>query len=131
MDEKSGGSRVARALLRSLDIHLHRNHLGAPQCLRRRQVICGRPSLSATGWICRARRCSCQIGPGYKLVQLQVRADATNAFNHPSFGPPNQTLAPESTPDPSGITTFAGTGTSISQVTVGDRTMQLDARLTF
>jgi hypothetical protein len=67
----------------------------------------------------------------YKLVQLQVRADATNAFNHPSFGPPNQTLTPESTPDPSGITTFAGTGTSISQVTVGGRTMQLNARLTF
>ena len=67
----------------------------------------------------------------YKLVQRQVRADATNAFNHPSFGPPNTTLTPESTPGPNGITTFAGTGTSISQVTVGGRTMQLNARLTF
>jgi hypothetical protein len=42
-----------------------------------------------------------------------------------------QTLTPESTPDPSGISTFAGTGTSISQVTIGGRTMQLNARLAF
>ncbi|MBB5064188.1 hypothetical protein [Granulicella mallensis] len=74
MDKKSGGSRVAKALLRSLDIHLHCNHLG---------------------------------------------------------GPPRQTLTPESTPDSSGISTFAGTGTSISQVTIGGRTMQLNARLAF
>jgi len=28
----------------------------------------------------------------YKLVQRQVRADATNAFNHPSFGPPKSDI---------------------------------------
>jgi hypothetical protein len=64
-------------------------------------------------------------------VQLQIRADSTNAFNHPSFGPPNQSLVPDSTPGPGGITTFSQTGTSISQVTVGGRTMQLNAHLTF
>jgi hypothetical protein len=85
------------------------------------------------------------IGPGLSVVnlsagktftlrdqvQLQIRADSTNAFNHPSFGPPNQTLIPDSAPNAQGITTFSGTGTSISQVTVGGRTMQLNARLSF
>jgi hypothetical protein len=85
------------------------------------------------------------VGPGLSVVnlsagktftlregiQLQIRADSTNAFNHPSFGPPNQSLVPDSTPGPGGITTFSQTGTSISQVTVGGRTMQLNAHLSF
>ncbi len=64
-------------------------------------------------------------------IQLQIRADSTNAFNHPSFGPPNQALVPDSTPDANGVTTFSQTGTSISQVTVGGRTVQLNARISF
>ncbi len=85
------------------------------------------------------------VGPGLNVVnlsagktftlhdqiQLQIRADSTNAFNHPSFGPPNQALVPDSTPDANGVTTFSQTGTSISQVTVGGRTVQLNARISF
>ncbi len=85
------------------------------------------------------------VGPGMNVVnlsagktftlhdriQLQIRADSTNAFNHPSFGPPNQALVPDSTPDTNGVITFSQTGTSISQVTVGGRTVQLNARLSF
>jgi hypothetical protein len=61
----------------------------------------------------------------WENVKLQIRADATNAFNHPSFG----------TPNPSLLCTSPGqacTGdTYISGLTVGGRTMQLGAHLTF
>ncbi|WP_446743582.1 carboxypeptidase regulatory-like domain-containing protein [Silvibacterium acidisoli] len=83
------------------------------------------------------------VGPGLSVVNLsagktfriregidlQIRADSTNAFNHPSFGPPNQSLTPG--PVVNGVTTIENTGTNISQVTVGGRTMQLNAHLSF
>src|SRR5207249_10198151 len=73
----------------------------------------------------------------WEQVKLQVRGDANNAFNHPSFGlPGNQlTQCPTSgsgTP-PAGCTAFNGaiaTGSSsITSVTVPSRTMQVNARL--
>jgi hypothetical protein len=88
-------------------------------------------------------------GPGLEIVNLsahkefelleawhhdfkfQFRADATNAFNHPSFGVPQGSLA---NPDP--IThiyqgTQNGSGGQINGVTVGGRDLQLGLRLTF
>ena len=49
---------------------------------------------------------------------LQIRADATNVFNHPSFGLPNSNLGP-------------GQQSTITYVTVGGRTMQLLAKISF
>jgi hypothetical protein len=63
-------------------------------------------------------------------IKLQIRADATNAFNHASFGVPNQYLSIPSGA-PSGTTSFDGANTNITWVTVGARTMQLGAHLTF
>lgn len=52
MDEKSGGSRVAKALLRSLDIHPRRNHLGGtpmpqetPGDMRQAEPVRDRPDM--------------------------------------------------------------------------------------
>lgn len=60
----------------------------------------------------------------WEQVHLQVRADATNVFNHPSFSLPGGSLTVAN-----GVVT---TGTStIRGVTVGGRHMQLGARLTF
>jgi len=78
----------------------------------------------------------------WEQVKLQVRADANNAFNHPSFGLPNTGLnvcptAPAKPGDapPAGCTAFNGaiaTGTStITGVTSPGRTMQVSARLVF
>ncbi len=69
-------------------------------------------------------------------VRLQVRADANNAFNHPSFNLPNQelTVCPSSGTLPSGCGGYGAiaTGTStITQVTGLGRTLQLSAHLTF
>jgi hypothetical protein len=80
----------------------------------------------------------------HESIGLQIRADANNLFNHPSFGLPGQTPG---TGNPLQLsvcsnTTSAGcvgsavgavqTGTStIRTTTVGGRTMQLGARLTF
>jgi len=66
----------------------------------------------------------------YEQVKLQIRADATNAFNHPSFGVPNQNLSVSSTA-PAGTTSFAGNSTNITSTTVGGRNIQLGARLEF
>jgi hypothetical protein len=49
---------------------------------------------------------------------LQIRADATNVFNHPSFGLPNSNIGP-------------GQQSTITYVTVGGRTMQLLAKISF
>jgi hypothetical protein len=61
-------------------------------------------------------------------VSLQIRADATNAFNHPSFGLPNMTLEPSGD---TGANSFVGSSTEIRSLTVGGRTMQLNARISF
>ncbi len=67
-------------------------------------------------------------------VKLQFRADATNAFNHPSFGQPNSNvLGSKGVGTPYSLTA-AGTGagvTQINSVTVGGRNLQLALRLNF
>ncbi len=62
----------------------------------------------------------------WEAAQIQIRADATNIFNHPSFGNPNGSLqfGAHST------TIVTGTST-INSVAVGGRTMQLGARVSF
>ena len=60
-------------------------------------------------------------------IKLQIRADATNAFNHPSFGTPANYLT---SPNP-GTTTYAGAATNITWLTEGGRSMQLGVRLEF
>jgi hypothetical protein len=72
----------------------------------------------------------------WESVRLQVRADANNAFNHPSFNLPNQelTVCPSSGTLPTGCGGYGAiaTGTStITQVTGLGRTLQLSAHLTF
>jgi hypothetical protein len=64
-----------------------------------------------------------------EAVKLQIRCDATNAFNHASFGPPtnNQTNLTGANP---GAPFTAPVG-SISSVTVGGRSLQLSARVAF
>lgn len=61
-------------------------------------------------------------------VKLQIRCDAQNAFNHPSFGVPGDASLGGS----SGPGTQYTTGTTtINTTTVGGRNVQLGARLTF
>jgi hypothetical protein len=60
-------------------------------------------------------------------VKLEIRGDATNAFNHPSFGSPNSGLTCL-TP---GAPCSSSNVTNISSVTNGGRTMQLGTRLSF
>jgi hypothetical protein len=60
-------------------------------------------------------------------VNFQIRADASNAFNHPSFGLPSSGLVPGSDP----TNPFLGSPTNITSTTVGGRTMQLNARVSF
>jgi len=65
-------------------------------------------------------------------VKLQIRADASNAFNHPSFGQPSSGLSASSGQLP-GQQYGAGAAGSqqINSVTVGGRNVQLGARLEF
>lgn len=63
----------------------------------------------------------------HEEVKLQIRADATNAFNHPSFGVPQQQLKVSS----AGQVPYTGAATNITGTTVGGRTMQLGAHLEF
>ncbi|WP_263382350.1 TonB-dependent receptor [Granulicella arctica] len=65
----------------------------------------------------------------YEQVKLQIRADATNAFNHPSFGVPQQSLS-KGTPGVAFNENYFN-GNQITSTTVGGRTMQLGARLEF
>jgi hypothetical protein len=58
--------------------------------------------------------------------ELEIRADATNAFNHPSFGVPNQNLSSSSGPG-----TVYTNITNITSTTVSGRYLQLGARLSF
>jgi hypothetical protein len=68
----------------------------------------------------------------YEQVKLQIRADATNAFNHPSFAFPNQNL-PTASGQVAGQAYSENTfsGQQITGVQVGGRTIQLGARLEF
>lgn len=60
-------------------------------------------------------------------MNLEIRADATNAFNHPSFGLPNAGLVTGSDP----TNPFLGSPTNITTLTVNGRAMQLNARISF
>jgi hypothetical protein len=61
-------------------------------------------------------------------ISLQIRADAQNAFNHPSFGVPSDVSVGGS----NGVGTPYTTGTvAIRTLTVQGRSVQLGARLTF
>jgi len=67
----------------------------------------------------------------WESMKLAIRADASNAFNHPSFASPSGTL---SYPQGSGLTSGpypAGAGTSISALTQDGRGLQLSARFSF
>ena len=61
----------------------------------------------------------------WESVRLQIRGDATNAFNHPSFSLPNSSLVCTT---PGAPCTSNANVTGVSQ---GGRTMQLGARLSF
>jgi hypothetical protein len=72
----------------------------------------------------------------WESIGLQIRADANNLFNHPSFQLPGSSLTVCSNTTSAGCVGSAvgavATGTStIRSTTVGGRTMQLGARLTF
>ena len=122
------------------------NQIGNPRLAHRNIEEWFNPdafTLPAPGTFGNMRRNSV-YGPGFEVVNLsggktfsikegvdlQIRADASNAFNHPNFGLPNSSLVaggPGSTPsDP-----FYGSPTNISSVIGGGRTMQLTCRITF
>ena len=66
-------------------------------------------------------------------IKLQFRIDASNAFNHASFGLPNSELSGSSGPG-TPYTQTASTGANASQitgVTVGGRAVQLGMRVNF
>lgn len=64
----------------------------------------------------------------WESVKLQIRCDAQNAFNHPSFGVPGDASLGGS----NGPGTAYSTGTTtLNTVTEGGRNVQLGARLTF
>lgn len=97
-------------------------------------------TLPAPGTFGNVRRNSV-YGPGFEAVNLsvgktfsishevnlQIRADATNVFNHTNFGQPSTSLVPGGPPDDP----FQGSNTSISSLVGGGRTMQLNGRISF
>lgn len=69
----------------------------------------------------------------HESVKLQIRLDATNVFNHPSFGEPNGNLTPTSgqaVGQAYSQSSFGATG-QITGVQVGGRDLQAGARLEF
>jgi hypothetical protein len=62
----------------------------------------------------------------WERVKLQIRCDAQNAFNHPSFGVPNQYLG-----GAAGVGSPYASNTNITTTTVGGRNIQLGAHLEF
>jgi hypothetical protein len=61
-------------------------------------------------------------------VSIQIRADAQNAFNHPSFGVPGDiSLGGSAGPG----TPYTTANTALNTVTVGGRNVQLGVRITF
>ena len=69
----------------------------------------------------------------YENVKLQVRLDATNAFNHPSFANPSGQLNAFAGQQPGQAYTQAGANTGIqsTSVTIGGRNLQGGLRLEF
>jgi hypothetical protein len=72
-------------------------------------------------------------------IKLQIRGDASNAFNHPSWGPPGQsgvtlgfnTRPKGAPPIPVGTPYETPSSGQITTLTVGARNLQLGARLSF
>jgi hypothetical protein len=62
-------------------------------------------------------------------IKLGIRCDATNAFNHPSFGTPSGSLSYPSGTDSGPYT--GPTGGQITSLTEGGRTVQLTGRISF
>jgi hypothetical protein len=62
---------------------------------------------------------------------MQFRVDTTNTFNHPSFSPPQNTLAGDAGPGTPYTSTSNGTGNQITSTTVGGRNVQFALRLSF
>jgi len=70
----------------------------------------------------------------WEQVHLQVRADAQNVFNHPSFNLPSASLAVCSNTTTTGCSAVGAVQTGTSTIrgrTIGGRTMQVGARLSF
>ena len=67
--------------------------------------------------------------PGDHPVQLRIRIDANNAFNHASFGQPTGTLTGSG--GPGTPFTYASTPQQITGTTEGGRAVQFSAKLTF
>jgi hypothetical protein len=65
--------------------------------------------------------------PIRESVKVEIRADASNILNHPSFGDPNYTLYCPT----QGEACPSSNVTNDTSLTVPGRTMQLGARLTF
>jgi hypothetical protein len=62
-------------------------------------------------------------------IKFQIRCDAQNVFNHPSFGVAADLPLGGSTVPGTPYTTASGT--TLSSYTVGGRSMQIGAHLTF
>ncbi len=62
----------------------------------------------------------------YEGIKLQIRGDASNAFNHPSFGVPQTNLT-----GASGVGQPFTSTSNITSTTVGGRTIQISGRVTF
>ncbi len=69
----------------------------------------------------------------YENLKLQIRLDATNAFNHPSFSNPNGNLTPFTGQQVGQPYTQAGasSGTQLNGVSIGGRNLQGGLRLEF
>jgi hypothetical protein len=68
----------------------------------------------------------------WEQVKFQLRCDATNVFNHPSFGPPSGVGSNGSYGLSGGGVGLPFTGTAaISSTTVGGRELELSGRITF
>jgi len=70
----------------------------------------------------------------HNQIKLEIRADATNAFNHPSYGAPDsnlQTYSGQQPGDAYNATSASQNGLQITGTTVGGRAVQLGARLAF
>lgn len=70
-------------------------------------------------------------GLGHKFT-FELRGDAQNAFNHPSFSPPNATLGGDSGPGTEYTQTGSGAATgTITGVTIGGRNIQVAGHIRF
>jgi hypothetical protein len=66
----------------------------------------------------------------HESIELSIRADATNAFNHPNFGLPNLGLV-SGGDGSTDANPFFGSPTNITTLTGNGRSMQLNARVSF